>query len=180
VILDKVNSELAVRVVYASIGPEAVDQATLLAVQANATMVVLPSELLFGGGVLMQQIKLPNLLVKGIPLRVHVVGISFATFRASPEATTDLEVGALKTDGLVFVVSDQPGSEPALRAAYEHARSQPLGELYGAVIAPGGFDVAGVLGANVDVPVVSGHRAAMEALQAVMKPLLLDLAKQFG
>jgi hypothetical protein len=36
-----------------------------------------------------------------------------------------------------------------------------------------------VLGA-VDVPVVSGRRAAMDALQAVIKPLILDLARQFG
>lgn len=175
--LDKVNTELAVRVVYASIGPEAVEQAKLLSGQANSSMVVQPAELLFGGGVLMQQIKLPTLAVKGVPVRVHVVGISFTTFRASSEATTELELGALKTDGLVFVVPEQPQSE--LRAAYEHARSQPLGKLYGAVIAPAGFDVA-VLGAGVDVPVVSGRRAAMDALQAVMKPLLLDLAKQFG
>jgi hypothetical protein len=52
--------------------------------------------------------------------------------------------------------------------------------LYSAVIAPVGFDVAGVLGASADVPVTSGRRAAMDALQAVIKPLLLDLAKQFG
>ena len=178
--LDKVNTELAIRVVYASIGPEAVEQAKLLSAQANSTMVVRPAEMLFGGGVLMQQIKLPKLLVKGVPIRVHVVGISFTKFRASPEATTELEVGALKTDGVVFVAPEQPESEPELRAAYERARSQPLGKLYGAVIAPAGFDVAGVLGTSADVPVVSGRRAAMDALQAVMKPLLLDLAKKFG
>jgi hypothetical protein len=180
VFLDKATSEFAVRVVYASLGPEAVEQAKLLSGQANSTMVVAPAELLFGGGVLMQQIKLPKLLVKGIPIRLHVVGISFANFRASPEATTELEAGALKTDGLVFVVPEQPESESELRAGYERARSQPLGKLYGAMIAPAGFDVACVLGAGIDMPVVSGRRAAMDALQAVMKPLLLDLAKQFG
>lgn len=178
--LDKVNQELAIRVVYASIGPEAIEQAKLLATQANATMVVQPASLLFDGAVLMQQIKLPKLLVKGIPLRVHVVGISLAGFRASPEATTELEVGALKTDALVFVVPDEPKPEAELRAAYVHARSQPLGKLYGAVIAPAGFDAPGVLGADVAVPMASGRRAAMDALQLVMKPMLLDLAKTFG
>jgi hypothetical protein len=180
VFLDKVNTEFAIRIVYASVGPEAIEQAKLLAEQANSTMVVQPASLLFGGGVLMQQIKIPKLVVKGIPLRVHVVGISFAGFRASPEATTEVELGALKTDALVFVVPEQSEAEPELRAAYEHARSQPLGKLYSAVIAPVGFDVAGVLGASADVPVTSGRRAAMDALQAVIKPLLLDLAKQFG
>lgn len=178
--LDKVNNELAIRVVYASLGLDAVEQAKLLATQANATMVVQPPSLLFGGGVLMQQIKLPKMLVKGIPIRVHVVAISFAEFRASPEATTELELGALKTDALVFVVPDEPKPEAELRAAYDHARSQPLGKLYGAVIAPAGFDAARVLGTTVDIPVTSGRRAAMDALQAVMKPMLLDLAKTFG
>jgi len=180
VLFDKANRELAVRVLYASLGPEAVEQARLLSSQANATMVVAPAELLFGGGVLMQQIRLPKMLVKGIPIRVHVVGISFTKFRAAPEFTTELEVGALKTDGLVFVAPEQLESEPELRAAYERAHSHPLGKLYGAVIAPSGFDVPRVLGAGADVPVLSGGRAAMDALQAVMKPLLLDLAKQFG
>ncbi|HEY6038772.1 MAG TPA: hypothetical protein VIV58_31030, partial [Kofleriaceae bacterium] len=106
--------------------------------------------------------------------------ISFAEFRASPEATTELELGALKTDALVFVVPDEPKPEAELRAAYDHARSQPLGKLYGAVIAPAGFDAARVLGTTVDIPVTSGRRAAMDALQAVMKPMLLDLAKTFG
>lgn len=144
-ILDKATSELAVRVVYASLGPEAVEQAKLLSAQANSTMVVQPAELL-----------------------------------SSPEATSELEVGALKTDGLVFVLPEQPASVPELRAAYEHARSQPLGKSYSAVIAPEGADVAALLGTGFDVPVVSGGRAAMDALQAVMKPMLLDLAEQFG
>ena len=84
----------------------------------------------------------------------------------------------MSTDGLVFVIEPE---QHELRVAFEHARSRPLSDSCSrtAIIAPTGFDTAAELGV-ADVPVASGHRAAMDALQAVVKPLLLDLVEQVG
>lgn len=175
--LDKVNTELVVRVVYAAVGNAGIEQAKLLAEQANSSIAVKPFTMLFGGSVLMRSVSMPALKVRGFALRVDIVGISLARFRAAPDTTKELELSTLLTDGLVFVV--EPG-ERDLRAAFEHARSQPAPEgMRVAVIAPAGFEVATELGV-VNLPIASGRRAAMDALQAVIKPLLLDIVKRLG
>jgi hypothetical protein len=181
--LDKGSKELVVKYVYAGDGGGSLEQVTQLAAQTQpgaATPVVRR----LNESVRTFTLRMPALQVRGFALRIEVVGISLDGIRAAiPKAeAVEMETTILQADAMIFVVGR--GDSDA-KSTFDRACAQlpcfgpgntksPI-----AIVTTDDVDARAVLGVG-DVPIVSGPHAAIGALKALVKPMLLGLVKSLG